>query len=147
MLKSQYERFPYPAVPLLALPDPDDPRLLALREPVQTLRPRILIAGCGTGQQSIETALQFPGARILAIDLSLTSLGYTATQYALLTSALTWTGKTLKGFSGEIVETLQHGRAGLDGYALFYLLSGAIGLPAILLCLVLAMRRPRPGPA
>jgi SAM-dependent methyltransferase len=36
----------------------------------------ILIAGCGTGQQSIETALRFPQARILALDLSLASLAY-----------------------------------------------------------------------
>lgn len=36
----------------------------------------ILIAGCGTGQQSIETAQKFPGARIHAIDLSLASLCY-----------------------------------------------------------------------
>src|SRR5262249_23365328 len=36
----------------------------------------ILIAGCGTGQQSIETALRFPHARILALDLSLASLAY-----------------------------------------------------------------------
>jgi PAT family beta-lactamase induction signal transducer AmpG len=85
-------------------------------------------------------AIGFSGVALVSFMSSLTSLGYTATQYALLTSALTWTGKTLKGFSGEIVETLQHGRAGLDGYALFYLLSGAIGLPAILLCLILAMR-------
>ena len=38
--------------------------------------PDILIAGCGTGQHSIETARQFKGARVLAIDLSLTSLCY-----------------------------------------------------------------------
>ena len=36
----------------------------------------ILIAGCGTGQQSIEAAQKFPRARILAIDLSLASLCY-----------------------------------------------------------------------
>lgn len=36
----------------------------------------ILIAGCGTGQHSIETAQRFPEARILAIDLSANSLGY-----------------------------------------------------------------------
>ena len=36
----------------------------------------ILVAGCGTGQESIETARQFPHARVLAIDLSLASLGY-----------------------------------------------------------------------
>ena len=36
----------------------------------------ILIAGCGTGQQSIETAQRFRGAKVLAVDLSLTSLSY-----------------------------------------------------------------------
>jgi len=92
-------------------------------------------------------AIGYSGVALVSFMSSLTSLGYTATQYALLTSALTWTGKTLKGFSGEIVQTLQQGRAGLDGYALFYLLSAAIGLPAILLCLILAARRPAAVPA
>jgi MFS transporter, PAT family, beta-lactamase induction signal transducer AmpG len=78
---------------------------------------------------------------------SLTSLGYTATQYALLTSALTWSGKFLKGFSGAIVESLQHGRSLLDAYGLFYILSGAIGLPAIALCIWLAMVQTRPYPS
>ncbi|MBK1640997.1 methyltransferase type 11 [Chromatium okenii] len=36
----------------------------------------ILIAGCGTGQHSINTAQRFPDAQVLAIDLSLHSLGY-----------------------------------------------------------------------
>jgi 2-polyprenyl-3-methyl-5-hydroxy-6-metoxy-1,4-benzoquinol methylase len=38
--------------------------------------PEILIAGCGTGQQSIETARRFKAARVLAVDLSLASLCY-----------------------------------------------------------------------
>ena len=36
----------------------------------------VLIAGCGTGQHAIGTAQRFHGARVLAIDLSLASLGY-----------------------------------------------------------------------
>jgi SAM-dependent methyltransferase len=36
----------------------------------------ILVAGCGTGQHAIETARRFTGSRVLAIDLSRTSLGY-----------------------------------------------------------------------
>ena len=36
----------------------------------------ILIAGCGTGQQSIEAARRFGNAHVLAIDLSLSSLAY-----------------------------------------------------------------------
>jgi len=36
----------------------------------------VLIAGCGTGQHALETARRFAGAKLLAIDLSLTSLSY-----------------------------------------------------------------------
>lgn len=36
----------------------------------------VLIAGCGTGQQSIETLQSFQNARVLAIDLSLSSISY-----------------------------------------------------------------------
>ncbi|HEY2050679.1 MAG TPA: MFS transporter [Caulobacteraceae bacterium] len=91
-------------------------------------------------------AIGFSGVALVAYMSSLTSLGYTATQYALLTSALTWSGKFLKGFSGAIVENLQHGRSLLEAYGLFYVFSGAIGLPAILLCIWLAtVQRPKPG--
>lgn len=89
-------------------------------------------------------AIGFSGVALVSYMSSLTSLGYTATQYALLTSALAWTGKTLKGFSGAIVESLQHGRGLLDAYALFYVFSAAIGAPAIVLCLILAFWRPKP---
>jgi len=36
----------------------------------------VLIAGCGTGAHSIETAQRFPDARVLAVDISRTSLAY-----------------------------------------------------------------------
>src|SRR5262249_22347315 len=36
----------------------------------------ILIAGSGTGRHPISTALRFPDASVLAVDLSLTSLAY-----------------------------------------------------------------------
>ncbi|MHC1710959.1 MAG: tetratricopeptide repeat protein [Solidesulfovibrio sp.] len=36
----------------------------------------ILIAGCGTGQHSLETARRLHGAQVLAVDLSLSSLCY-----------------------------------------------------------------------
>ena len=38
--------------------------------------PNILIAGCGTGQHSIGTGARFKGSKVLAIDLSLSSLSY-----------------------------------------------------------------------
>jgi len=91
-------------------------------------------------------AIGFSGVALVSYMSTLTSLGYTATQYALLTSALAWTGKTLKGFSGVFVEGLQHGRSLLDAYALFYLYCGLIGAPAIVLCIILALSRPKPVP-
>jgi len=38
--------------------------------------PQVLVAGCGTGSHSILVAHQFRGVRVLAVDLSLRSLGY-----------------------------------------------------------------------
>ena len=38
--------------------------------------PAILIAGCGTGQHSIETASHFSDCQVTAVDLSLASLAY-----------------------------------------------------------------------
>jgi len=38
--------------------------------------PEVLIAGCGTGSHSIITAQRFRGIRVLAIDLSLSSISY-----------------------------------------------------------------------
>jgi PAT family beta-lactamase induction signal transducer AmpG len=86
---------------------------------------------------------------LLVIYLSsLTSLGYTATQYALLSSTYTWIGKFLKGFSGVMVESLSHGRSLMDAYALFFIGAGAFGLPALVLCLLLARAQARhPGNA
>ena len=83
-------------------------------------------------------AMGYAGVALVAYMSTLTSLGYTATQYALLTSALALTGKFLKGFSGAIVEALHQGRSLLDAFAIFYLLAAALGIPAIGLCLVLA---------
>ena len=39
-------------------------------------KPEILIAGCGTGQHSIRTAKRFKFSKVLAVDLSLSSLAY-----------------------------------------------------------------------
>jgi PAT family beta-lactamase induction signal transducer AmpG len=69
---------------------------------------------------------------------SLTSLGYTATQYALLSSAYTYVGKLTKGFSCVMVESLASGRTLLEGYALFFIWCGVLGVPALILALLLA---------
>ncbi|MDE2357377.1 MAG: MFS transporter [Alphaproteobacteria bacterium] len=85
-------------------------------------------------------AMGYAGVALVTYMSGLTSLGYTATQYALLTSALTWTGKTLKGFSGVLVVGLTTpGRSLIEAYGLFYLLAAALGLPAIALAVWLAL--------
>jgi PAT family beta-lactamase induction signal transducer AmpG len=80
----------------------------------------------------------FAGVALVTYMSSLTSLGYTATQYALLSSAYTYVGKFAKGFSGVMVERLANGRSLLDAYALFFIGAGLLGLPALILCIVLA---------
>jgi Tfp pilus assembly protein PilF/2-polyprenyl-3-methyl-5-hydroxy-6-metoxy-1,4-benzoquinol methylase len=84
-VQNQYEENPYPrwikAAPPVRAVAIDD--VLRRNFPLSSFRPLgksrtldFLIAGCGTGQQPIETAQRFPEARLLAIDLSSTSLGY-----------------------------------------------------------------------
>jgi len=80
----------------------------------------------------------FAGVALVTYMSSLTSLGYTATQYALLSSAYTYVGKFAKGFSGVMVERLAAGRPLLDAYALFFIGAGLLGVPALILCIVLA---------
>jgi PAT family beta-lactamase induction signal transducer AmpG len=69
---------------------------------------------------------------------TLTSRGYTATQYALLSSTYVYLGKFAKGFSGVAVERLAVGRPLLEAYGLFFIGAGLLGIPALALCLVLA---------
>jgi tetratricopeptide (TPR) repeat protein/SAM-dependent methyltransferase len=81
-VQQQYEENPYPRwVDVARIVQPK-----TLQAWLQELSPEarlgesgggdILIAGCGTGQQAIETAQMFPQARVLAVDLSLASLAY-----------------------------------------------------------------------
>jgi MFS transporter, PAT family, beta-lactamase induction signal transducer AmpG len=80
----------------------------------------------------------FAGVALVTYMSSLTSIGYTATQYALLSSAYTYVGKFAKGFSGVIVERLAVGRPLIDAYGLFFIFAGLLGLPALVLCIFLA---------
>jgi PAT family beta-lactamase induction signal transducer AmpG len=89
----------------------------------------------------------FAGVALVTYMSSLTSLGYTATQYALLSSTYTIFGKFLKGFSGAVVDALTPGRTLMEAYAIFYVGAGAICLPALILCLFLAARARRAAPA
>lgn len=85
LVRSQYEEHPYPRWVRSPSLDGTVPfsAFLASELGVKSPRPArqvdnadVLIAGCGTGQQSIQTAQRFPAARILAVDLSAASLAY-----------------------------------------------------------------------
>jgi PAT family beta-lactamase induction signal transducer AmpG len=82
--------------------------------------------------------VSYAGVALVTYMSSLTSLGYTATQYALLSSAYTYVGKFAKGFSGVMVEQLAEGRTLLEGYGLFFIGAALLGIPALLFCLLLA---------
>jgi 2-polyprenyl-3-methyl-5-hydroxy-6-metoxy-1,4-benzoquinol methylase len=67
-VQAQYEANPYPRWVRMQQGFPGQPLAQQVR--------RILVAGCGTGQHAISAAQRFPGASVLAVDLSLASLAY-----------------------------------------------------------------------
>lgn len=84
-VRDQYEQNPYPRWVKLPIHDRtlhfnDELRQvlpLARFTPLRDVgQPELLIAGCGTGSHSITTAQRFRGVRVLAIDLSLSSICY-----------------------------------------------------------------------
>ena len=75
----------------------------------------------------------FAGVALVAYMSSLTNIGYTATQYALLSSTYAWLGKILKGFSGAEVEHLSATYGLIHAYGMFFIVCGLAGLPAVLL--------------
>jgi PAT family beta-lactamase induction signal transducer AmpG len=85
------------------------------------------------------------GITLVAYMSSLTSLGYTATQYALLSSAYALGGKFLKGFSGLVVEGLTPHFGLMNAYALFFIGCGVIGVPSLALFALLARKQTHPA--
>jgi MFS transporter, PAT family, beta-lactamase induction signal transducer AmpG len=78
-------------------------------------------------------AISVAGVTLVAYMSSLTSLGYTATQYALLSSTYALAGKFLKGFSGAVIEGLTAQMGLMNAYALFFIGCGAMGVPAVVM--------------
>ncbi len=84
-VREQYEQNPYPRwvkLPIREQPLPFNAEFrcalpLAPFTPMLDDRaPEVLVAGCGTGSSAILVATRFRGARVLAIDLSLSSISY-----------------------------------------------------------------------
>jgi PAT family beta-lactamase induction signal transducer AmpG len=90
--------------------------------------------------------ISFAGVALVAYMSSLTNIGYTATQYALLSSTYAWLGKILKGFSGAQVESLSTTYGLIHGYGVFFVMCGLAGVPAVLLFAVLGYLHSRMQP-
>ena len=65
------------------------------------------------------------GAAFIAFLSSLTSVSFTAVQYAIFSSLMTLTPKILGGYSGTIVTNI--------GYPNFFLMTTLIGIPILIL--------------
>jgi PAT family beta-lactamase induction signal transducer AmpG len=88
-------------------------------------------------------AQAFAGVALVTYMSSLTSLGYTATQYALLSSTYALLGKFMKGFSGAAVDWLTPTHGLLGAYAFAFAGTALTAIPPLLLILALwrAQRR------
>jgi PAT family beta-lactamase induction signal transducer AmpG len=75
-------------------------------------------------------AQSFSGTVLIAYMSSLTGAGFSATQYALLSSLYALPGKLVAGVSGFMVAAW--------GYPVFFAMTAAIALPVLLLLLVVA---------
>src|SRR5204862_8187952 len=92
-------------------------------------------------------SISFAGVALVAYMSSLTSIGYTATQYALLSSTYAWLGKILKGFSGAEVESLSATYGLIHGYGIFFIAFVLTALPAVLLFALVGYLHRRMQPA
>lgn len=70
----------------------------------------------------------FAGSALVAYMSSLTSPGFAATQYALLSSLYALPGKLIGGASGAVVDAY--------GYPLLFTATASIGIPLVILCFV-----------
>jgi MFS transporter, PAT family, beta-lactamase induction signal transducer AmpG len=71
----------------------------------------------------------FAGSALIAYMSGLTAPGFAATQYALLSSLYALPGKLVGGISGFVVQAY--------GYATFFAMTAAVGIPVVILCLFL----------
>ncbi len=82
----------------------------------------------------------FGGTALIAYMSSLTSTSFTATQYALFSSFFALPGKIMGGLSGIMVESL-------GGFYWFFIVTAAMGIPAVVLVFWLVLVTPPAAPA
>ena len=82
-------------------------------------------------------AQAFAGVALVTYMSSLTTLGYTATQYAMLSSTYAILGKFLKGFSGVAVDAMTPTHGLLGAYATAFIATGLTAIPPLVLFVLL----------
>ncbi|MES2288584.1 MAG: MFS transporter [Pseudomonadota bacterium] len=85
-------------------------------------------------------ATGFAGAASVAYISGLVGIGFAATQFALLGSVQSFLGKFMRGFSGATVEWLAKSYTLMEAYALFFVVTAVLGIPAILLSIACIRR-------
>lgn len=82
----------------------------------------------------------FAGTALIAFISSLTNVKFSGTQYALFSSFAALPGKFIGGASGHIMEAV-------GGYYQFFILTAAMGIPALILAIIVARLLPSTAPA
>ena len=77
------------------------------------------------GSDAIATIQLGAGAAFVVYLSSLTSIKFTATQYALFSSMMLFVPKLIAGYAGGIVD--------LIGYSQFFIFTAVLGLPVLVL--------------
>ena len=71
---------------------------------------------------------------LVAFMTRMTGRDHTLTHYALMYSVAALTGKFLKGFTGQIVDSLTPSLGLFDAYATFFMGTAVIAIPCLMLC-------------
>lgn len=105
-VRLHYEQNPYPRwqdLPLTGAPGAFAAQLrtklpaLSLEGLTLSTTPEILVAGCGTGREALQSSKIYRGAKILAVDLSLSSLAYAKRK------ALQYQAENIEFFQSDIL--------------------------------------------
>lgn len=113
-------------------------------------RPDAFVLAAAISVDNLMTGMA--GSVFIAFLSGLTNAAYTATQYALFSSLMTLPGKLVAGYSGAIVDWLQNSAQDVPafaallaavaasprfgGYAIFFVYTALLGLPALVLSLL-----------
>jgi len=93
------------------------------------------IVGLATVVSADNLAMGIAGTALIAYLSSLTTASYTATQYALFSSAYALPGKLLMGTSGFVVDAV--------GYPWFFVYTSSLGIPALVMLYFVVRQRSR----